>query len=282
MLKLDNVSKRFDTFKLENISFDLPKGYIMGLIGENGSGKTTLINIISGLYKYDKGLICFNGLDLQEEEEKVRQQIGTVIHEEVFDKHFSLINNADRYGRYYNLYERELFVDYASKFNLEITKRYRQLSKGEKLKFSMAFALSHKPRLLLLDEPTANFDKEFRAEFFRVLRDFTNSGECSVILSTHITSDIDMIADYILFLQNGRQLMYGDIESIRKSYRIVAGEEYKIKLLKDRIINMENGEYGSRALVFNRRDIYEKGLKVWEPSIEELMYHIVKGRKRVE
>ena len=273
MLKLDHVSKKLNTFQLRDISFELPAGHIMGLIGENGAGKTTLIHILSGLYSKDQGEISFNGMEYGREEAEIKQEIGVVIHGgDVFDRQDTLIRNADYYGRFYRNYDAALLRTLLEQFRLNGRKKYKHLSKGEVLKFAMAFALSHKPKLLLLDEPTANFDKDFRKQFFDLLRDYTANGENSVILSTHITSDIDKAADYLLYLQKGSQLLYDDIEGIRGNFRIAAGEEYKLRLLKDKVIHMEKGEFGCKALVYNSKKPFDPALKVWEPSIEELMY----------
>lgn len=280
MLKLEQVSKNRNTFHLDHISFELPDGYIMGLIGENGAGKTTLLHIIAGLYSMDAGRLFVHGQEYDKAEADIRQGIGVVFHGDLFDDPVSLMRNARRYGSFYPNYDEEVLKHYADSFQLDIRKQYRQLSKGEKLKFALAFALAHKPRLLLLDEPTANFDTEFRTVFFQVLREYTGSGENSVILSTHITSDIDKAADYLLYLQDGRQVLFGDIEQVRAAYRMAAGEAYKLRLLKDRIIHLEQGEYGSRALVRHSGLPLDPSLKVWEPSVEELMYHMAKGGKR--
>lgn len=279
MLKLEHVSKSRNTFYLDNISFELPGGYIMGLIGENGAGKTTLLHIIEGLYSVDEGRLFIHGQEYDRAEADIRQGIGVVFHGDMFDDPVSLAGNARRYGSFYPAYDKGVLMYYADLFQLDIRKRYRQLSKGEKLKFALAFALAHKPGLLLLDEPTANFDTEFHNIFFQVLREYTGNGENSVILSTHITSDIDKAADYLLYLQDGRQVLFGDIEHIRDAYRMAAGEAYKLNLLKERVIHLEHGEYGSRALVQNSGQPFDPSLKVWEPSIEELMYHMAKGGK---
>lgn len=276
MIHAANISKRFNGFQLKDISFDLPSGYIMGLIGENGAGKTTLLNILCGLYSYDSGEIRIEGQDYRTAEAAIRQELGVVLHEELFEAGEFLLKNAARFGRFYENYDESILREYMNRFSLE-DKKYKQLSKGEKLKFALAFALAHKPKILLLDEPSANFDTDFRKEFHQVLREFTSSGENSVILSTHITSDVEQYADYILFLKKGKQLLYGDIESIRGSYRMVSGEAYKIKLLKERVIHMETGDFTCKALVQHKKMPYDAMLKTWEPSVEELMYHMVKG-----
>lgn len=277
MIDCNNVSKRFTSFSLKNITFNLPAGYICGLIGENGSGKTTLINILSGLYSYD-GEVRISGRDYCNHEYDIKQDIGVVVHGDIFEAQESLISNANYFGRFYKKYSKNLLENYLERFNLNDKKKYKELSKGEKLKFALAFALAHEPRLLLLDEPGANFDIEFRKEFNSLLREFIIDGTRSVILSTHIISDVETFADYILFLKNGEQILFGDVETIREKYRMVSGEKYKIKLLKDRIIYLEEGRISCNALVKHDKQGYDKELKVWEPGIDELMYYIGKGK----
>ena len=277
MIDCNNVSKRFTSFSLKNITFNLPAGYICGLIGENGSGKTTLINILSGLYSYD-GKIRISGRDYCNHEYDIKQDIGVVVHGDIFEAKESLISNANYFGRFYKKYSKNLLENYLERFNLNDKKKYKELSKGEKLKFALAFALAHEPRLLLLDEPGANCDIEFRKEFNSLLREFIIDGTRSVILSTHIISDVETFADYILFLKNGEQILFGDVETIREKYRMVSGEKYKIKLLKDRIIYLEEGRISCNALVKHDKQGYDKELKVWEPGIDELMYYIGKGK----
>ena len=277
MIDCNNVSKRFTSFSLKNITFNLPAGYICGLIGENGSGKTTLINILSGLYSYD-GKIRISGREYCNHEYDIKQDIGVVVHGDIFEAKESLISNANYFGRFYKKYSKNLLENYLERFNLNDKKKYKELSKGEKLKFALAFALAHEPRILLLDEPGANFDIEFRKEFNSLLREFIIDGTRSVILSTHIISDVETFADYILFLKNGEQVLFGDVETIREKYRMVSGEKYKIKLLKDRIIYLEEGRISCNALVKHDKQGYDKELKVWEPGIDELMYYIGKGK----
>ena len=278
MLSVTNVSKKLGSFAIKDISFELPKGYICCLIGENGAGKTTLLKILSGMYSYD-GEISIDGKNYRENEYSIKQDIGVVLQDEIFELKSTLIENGNRYGKYYKNFDKDLFIKYMTDFRLDASKKYKNISKGEKLKFALAFALSHKPRLLILDEPGGNFDIQFREQFHRILREFVADGRNSVILSTHIASDIEKFADYILFLKDGSELIYDDIESIRGKYRMVSGEEYKIKLLKDRVIHLEKGSVTCNALVKNSRKAYDKELKVWEPNIEELMYYLVKGEK---
>lgn len=281
LLEIKNVCKRLGNFKLKNISFQLPEGYILGLVGPNGAGKTSLIHLILGLYEPNEGEILIDGLSYTDNEVEIREKLGTVLLEDLFINTLSLLENGRYFGEYYKNYNEETLLSYLERFRLDGAKKFKQLSKGEKLKFQFAFALSHDAKLLILDEPTANFDPTFRTEFFEVLREFTADGTRSIILSTHLTEDLDRMADYLLYLEKGESLYSGDIEALRDKYRIVIGEEYKIKLLrKDDIIYLEKGEFTNRALVINRPSRLYDALGVSIPTIEELMYFMTKRGKK--
>ena len=285
MIKVENVTKKFDEsgFSLTDINFTVPKGYICGLIGENGAGKSTLINMILGLYHPNKGEIYVNGSNVVINEKITKDQIGYVLAEELFDSHLTLIRNADTYGKYYTKYDSQVFKEYCERFELDCKCKLKNLSKGQKLKFQFAFALAHKPLLLVLDEPTANFDPKFRKEFFDILANFISDGEHSVILATHLTSDLEVIGDYITFLHKGRLVFSEDREKLLSSYRLLQGPAYKGNLLnKDRVIRIEKKDNMMTALVrYSKFEEYDKELVVSIPTIEEIMYHYVKEDKYV-
>lgn len=282
LLELREVSKHLGNFWLNNISLELPEGYIMGLIGPNGAGKTTLLHLILGLYRPEKGELFVDGKNYEKDEREIHELIGTVLLETLFDAGMTLRENGDYYGNYYKNYDAKVFQYYLERFSLEPQRRYKALSKGEELKFQLAFALAHAPKLLVLDEPAGSFDPEFRKEFFAVLKEFIADGTKSVIVSTHLTEDLDRMADYITYLEKGQCLISTDIESLRESYRLVTGETYKIKLIPhENIIYMEEGAYGTRALVQHRqRYVYDKELVAAVPTIEELMYFMTKRRSK--
>ena len=279
MIQFDHVEKKLGNFRISDLSFSVPKGYILGLIGQNGAGKTTLLHLLMGLYHADAGQILVFGADPQKEERKVRAQIGWVLSEEVFSPVQTLEKTADRYGKYYLDYNREVFSYYCTRFGLKKERTLGKLSKGEKLKFQFAFALSHAPRLLILDEPTANFDPEFREEFFHIITDFISDGEKGIVLATHLTTDLDRIADYIAMLDNGKLVFCMEREDLEDSYRILCGEAYKLRLIpEEKVIAVENNSYGARALVrHNKHSIYDPELSVNIPTLEEIMFfHVMK------
>lgn len=278
LVEFKNVWKRLDKFALRDISFALPKGYIMGLIGPNGAGKTTLLHLVLGLYRPTQGDIIIDGEQYTDAAANILNKIGTVLLDDLFDNTLTLIQNASNYGRYYTNYSENALVVYLNRFELDGNRKYKELSKGEKLKFQFAFALSHDAKLLVLDEPTGNFDPGFREEFFHIIKNFIADGERSVILATHLTEDLDKIADYILYLDKGRTIFTDDIESLRTKYRLVTGEQYKINLLhKEQVIHVETGQYGTRALVkHGTAYTYDPSLTVTAPTIEEFMYFMTK------
>ncbi len=281
LLQLKDISKSLGKFRIKDISVELPEGYIMGIIGPNGSGKTSLIHIILGLYKANAGELLIDGMSYEDSEVEIRNLIGTVLLDELFDHSATLRENGINYGAYYKNFKLETLEMYMKRFGLDGDRKFKKLSKGEKLKFQFAFALSYDAKLLILDEPTANFDPSFRKEFFAVLKEYIADGTKSVILSTHLTEDLDKIADYILYIENGSTIFSGDIEKLRDSYRLITGEKYKINLLpKEQVIHVEEGNYGTRALVNHRlRYTYDKELNIAVPTLEELMYFITKRDK---
>jgi len=283
MLQVANVSKKLGTFQLQNMNFELPAGYIMGLIGPNGSGKTTLLHLLMGLYKADEGEITILGKQYENDEHAIHEEIGVVLQERLFEDYRTLQENADYYGKYYVNYKPEQMKAYLESFELDPNRKYKGLSKGEELKFQFAFALAHKPKLLLLDEPTGNFDPEFREEFLKELKNFIADGEHSIILATHLTEDLDQLADYIVYLEKGEQLLAMDIETLHDTFRMVAGDGYKIRTLpQESVIHIEDGTYGTKALIRHRRRFTYTGLTVTKPTIEELMYFITKRKGKLE
>lgn len=279
MLKMTDVRKQLGKFSLGEINLELPKGYIMGLIGPNGAGKTTLLNIVLGLYKPSGGEVMVFDKDYEQSEQAIKNEIGYVLVDDLFCSGLTLLENANMFGKYYDKYDVKIFKEYCKEFELDMNRPLKKFSKGEHLKFQFAFALAHKPKLLILDEPTANFDPEFRNQFFHIITDFVSDGEHSVILATHLTKDLDRIADYLTFIDKGKMLFSDEKENILNQYRMVSGEDYKINLLpKEKILYKEKGKFFSKAFIkHSRLNRYDKELSVSVPTVEEIMYYMIKG-----
>ena len=219
-------------------------------------------------------------MDYENSEKEIRRLLGCVLTDELFMPRLSPEANGDHFGSFYETYDHEGFRKYLELFRVDGKKRFKELSKGQKLKCQFAFALAIKPRYLILDEPTANFDPDFREEFWKQLRAFTSNGKNSVLLATHLTDDLDRMADNLIFLDNGKTVYTGDMESFREHYRILSGELYLLKnIKKEYLINIEEGKYSSRALVINRHG-HPEGLQSAAPTIEEFMYLYCKGAEK--
>ncbi len=281
IVEFDQVNKRLGGFRLEDVTFGFPRGYIMGLVGANGAGKTSLIHMILGIYAPDSGTVRVLGNDYDTKEAWIKERLGFVLQEDLFYTGQSLMGNGDFFGRKYSNFHREQLMRYIDLFGLDGKKKYGRLSKGEKLKFQLAFALSHEPELLILDEAAGSFDPEFRTEFQRIIAEFIEDGKRSVILSTHVFDEIDRMADYILLMDNGKIILYKDRERIAQEYRFVSGESYKInRISRDRIVYAEGNKEQTKALVrHSRYHDYDKELKVTEVTMSDFIYYLMAGLK---
>jgi ABC-2 type transport system ATP-binding protein len=288
MIGLSNVSKQLGNFFIKSLSLVIPDGYICGLVGRNGSGKTSLLHLLLGLYPPDEGEVRMDELTYPADEKVIHDRIGTVLVEELFDGALSALQNAAEYGPFFSNYDAVRYGNLLREFHVEERRRFSKLSKGEKLKCQFAFALACNPNYLILDEPVANFDPEFRTQFWSVLRAFVADGDRSVILASHLTEDLDREADYLIYLDGGKAVYSGDIESFRDSYRMLSGEAWRLKGIgKEKILYLEEREFGAaKALVrHTASEQYEEAITATHPSIEEFMYFYSKyaeERKRKE
>lgn len=202
IFKCENVEKKYKDFSLKPISFTMESGYLTGLIGINGAGKTTLINILSGLDTDFQGKIIVNGLDIKENLEEAKQEIGLVSENLSFFMDHTALENGELLGKYFKNWSIENYYIWLDRMNIPPTQPIYEFSKGMKMKFQISFAMAHSPKILILDEPTAGFDPVFRRDFLNILQDILDK-YIGILMSTHITSDLDKIADYILLLDNG-------------------------------------------------------------------------------
>jgi len=278
ILEVENVTKQIENFKLENINFKLEPGYVMGLIGPNGAGKTTLLMTILGLYHPTEGQVKICGYDMTEQEKAAKSQMGFVLDDNPFMESLSSKENARLYGRYYPEWSMKTFERYARDFELDIRKPMKKLSKGNKMKFQLAFALSHNAKLLVLDEPTAGLDPVFRRELLEIMCEIVSDGERSILYSTHLTNELDRLADYITFLQNGRQLFSLTKEELLERYRLVRGTEKQINALDCGIVvGKKSTESCTEALVRGDLISLPPELAVDRPNIEDIMFYTVQS-----
>jgi ABC-2 type transport system ATP-binding protein len=206
MLSVQGITKHYERFTLNNISFSVSQGRIMGLIGKNGAGKTTTLKSILNLVRPDSGRIEMFGLDFMANEEKCKQGIGVVLGEIDFYKHKTLNAITAVTKRFYRDWDESAYQKYMRTFSLDPHKRVRELSSGMKVKYMLALALSHNAKLLILDEPTSGLDPVARDDLLGLFRQLVKSGERSILFSTHITSDLEKCADDITYIKDGKLL----------------------------------------------------------------------------
>lgn len=284
MLQVNNLDKKLsgtENFHIDNVSLHIPGGYICGLIGENGAGKTTLIRILMGLYN-TSGDVVINRHDMRTDEAAAKDDLAVVFDEGFFQQDMSLEQIGIFYGELYSRFDMSTYLEYLKRFELDKKKRYKKLSKGMKTKAQFAFALSHDAKLFLLDEPTAGLDRHFRDEFLKICADLVSDGSRSILISSHITEDLDRIADYIAYMQDGKLLFVLPKDELCDRFRLVTGEDYKCNLIsKDAVVYKEKSEYSTSALVINKKCfLIDRELEVHTPDIREFMHYFVKGGKQ--
>lgn len=277
MIRVNKVSKNRGNFKLEDISFDLKEGYIMGLIGPNGSGKTTLIKLLLGLIKPDEGEIKIFDKDIFEEEIYVKNNIGFVFDNFNFYEHLNIKDYKKVLKNTYSKFNENLFDSYIENFEIKNKSYIGNLSNGEAIKVMFAGALSHDAKLIILDEPTAGLDPIVRKDILNLLQEVIEDGSKSVIISTHITSDLDGIADYITFINKGKLIFTEDMEWIRERFRLFRGSKEELENSNLNFISIKKNKYYEEGLFINRKDLVSENIST--PTLEDIMYHYIKGEK---
>ena len=278
LLKISHLDKQIGTLHLQDISFTLEPGYIFGLIGRNGSGKTSLIRTILNLYHKDSGAIVVNGCPMDSMEHEAKDQIGFVLDEFIFEEKLSISANGRYFGSTYSKYDHSLFLQFCERFNLDPKQKTGRLSKGQKTRFQLAFALSHQAKLFIMDEPAAGLDPLFRRELTGYMQELVEDGTRSVLFSTHLTADLDQIGDYIALLDEGRFCFCMDKESLRERFVLLEGTEQQIRSLHSpKILAAVHEQYGSTALAEYPDPSMAEGLAVSCPTLAELLFYLRKG-----
>lgn len=212
------LTKKYGSFALSDVSFSLESGYILGLVGKNGAGKTTLMKSLLNPEFSDAGEISIFDINARKAPYMAKQQIGVLMEELPFLGTRSLEDNGRMLGAFYEKFDMDVFFDYLNRFELGRGKIYSELSAGMRMKFQLAFAMAHKPKLLLMDEATGGLDVVFRKEFFYLLQEAVEKEIVSVIISTHVTEDLDKIADYVACIDSGKLKFYHSKEDLYEMY----------------------------------------------------------------
>lgn len=270
MLRLEKVSKDFGKFKLEDISFELKEGYIMGLIGHNGSGKTTIIKLIMNLLNVDSGNIYYMGEDIRKNLKKFKEEVGFVYDELYFYEHLKVKEFKNIIKSFYKNFDDNKFENYLEKFNIDKNTKIKNLSKGQSIKLMLANALSHNAKLLVLDEPSSGLDPIFRKEMINIIQEELESGDKCAIFSTHILTDLEQCADYITLIKDGKLVLSESSEYIKENYKVIKGSKKELDDSNINFIKREDKNYYSQGLFIERG--YETTNNISIATIEDIIY----------
>lgn len=275
-LEIHNVKKSFSNFILDDISFSLPKGFIMGLIGSNGAGKTTTIKLILNMLEKEQGKIEVFGRDNVKNEKEVKQHIGVVFDSNFFVDTWTVKETEKAISIFYDEWSHEIFREMLEKFELTDSIKIGELSRGMQVKLMLACAFSHNAKLLILDEPTSGLDAATRNEFLEILQDYIKDGERSVLFSTHITTDLEQVADYITYLERGKLIYTGNVEELLQKYVIIKGAPNQMTDdLKNHILGIRQTNMGFEGLIdAETAGKYKDKFILDIPTIDEIMIHI--------
>jgi ABC-2 type transport system ATP-binding protein len=283
ILEVRGLEKSYEGFALRDVSFSLPRGYIMGLIGPNGAGKTTIIRLILGLARPDRGGIRALGLDVGTDGAAIRSRIGFVHEAPSFYLHLTVTGLASIVARFYRRWDAGLFRRLASEFELPLGKRVYALSRGMRTKLALALSLSHDAELLVLDEPTSGLDPVFRRELLERLSAYIQDGNRSVLFSTQITSDLERVADYITFIQDGQLVFSATRDEVKDRWGLVKGG---LELLDEDhrrfFRGIETSAFSFTAITDDveaaRQRFSGREVVIERASLEDVMFYLSKAR----
>ncbi|HEY3315036.1 MAG TPA: ABC transporter ATP-binding protein [Bacillota bacterium] len=277
-IEVRELSKDYKGFSLRDVSFSLPAGYIMGLVGENGAGKTTTIRLLLNMVRRTAGTVKIFGLDNIEDEQRIKQDIAVVLDDIYFVDSWRVAEVETALKGFYTNWNSEKYGQYVKSFRLPLDKQVKDLSRGMKLKLMLAVALSHEAKLLILDEPTSGIDPVARNELLGILSTYISDGERSILFSTHITTDLEKIADYITLIRRGRIFYTGTKDDLLESFYTVKGGPDDLKSpLRERIIGLYTSNTGFAGLLPASDLAYApKGVVTETPTIDEILVCISK------
>ena len=256
-IEIRNLQKNYKNFSLNIDNLDIPEGYITGFIGPNGSGKTTTIKSLLGMVKPDSGEIKILNSNINKDT-KTKENIAYVGDESGFLEESKLSNLHKIISKFYPNWDESLYQNYLTKFNIDESKLYKDLSKGQKKQFELIMALSHHPKLLIMDEPTSSLDPIIRNEFLELMQDHIEMDSMTVFYSTHITTDLDKSADYIVMVYNGEILLQGEKDYILDNHVLIKSKKALIdNTIKKQFISLKENAFGFEGLISNKKKAYE-------------------------
>lgn len=279
-IEIKNLSKSYEDFCLNNIILNIPKGSIVGLIGENGAGKSTLISSLLGIIKSSYEQLKIFGMDFKTDEIQIKKDIAVIFDTTHYDDEFTPKFIGQILSKVYSNWDQATYLKYIHQFNLPMKKKIKKFSRGMKMKLEFAIAFSHDAKLLILDEATSGLDPIIRDEILSIIREYTEDENHTVLMSSHITSDLDKISDYIAYIHEGELLFMKPYDELREEYGVLhVGKELLDSLNREDIIGYTKGAYSYTILVKNRLAIQSvfKDLEIMRPTVEEIMLFYAKG-----
>lgn len=282
-IEIKDLTKTYKDFTLDHISLTIPSGVVMGLIGENGAGKSTLINSILGITKSKYDQLNYFGKSFKVCEKEIKEDIAVIFDSTHYNQKFTPKIIEKLLKKIYKKWDSNLFHHYLDRFNIPMNKKIEKLSRGMKMKLEFAIAFSHHAKILILDEATSGLDPVVRDDVLSMIREFTEKEENTVLISSHITSDLDKIADYIAFVHQGKLIFVESYEDIHENYGIInGGKDLFHSLNEEDIVSYIKEPYSYSILVKNKQALQStfSDLEIRRPTIEEFMLFYVKGAKQ--
>ena len=271
-LEIRNLTKQYPGFQLQSLNLTLPGGCIMGLIGENGAGKSTTIKLILDMIRADEGSITVLGRDNRR---LAKEEIGAVLDEVGIPVSLTAKQVGKVMAGIFHNWDQPVYESFLKKLELPENKQFKEYSRGMKMKLGIAIAMSHHPKLLILDEATSGLDPVIRDEVVQMLTDFTREEDHSILISSHIVSDLEKLCDYIAFLHKGKLLLCEEKDRLLEEYCFVQGTAEELgKLPREAVLGMKENRYGAEAIV--RRSAVSSHWMTGAVSIEELFLYMVK------
>ena len=274
-IEITNLNVKLGNFNLSNINLNIEKGSIMGFIGKNGAGKTTLIKSILDIIQLNSGEVLFDGIPMQGKEEQVKQNLGVVYDSLIYPANMTAEGIVKMLSPFYTNFDMEKWNDLMLRFELKSFMKLSSYSKGMQMKFSIAMALAHNPEILILDEPTAGLDPSARADILDLLLEFMQDEQHTVFFSTHITSDLDKIADYITLIDNGKIIFSSEKDALLDHYVLVHIEKESLtEELKQKLTGIKETTFAYEGLCSDKTWFEKvKGVRLARPSIEDIMIY---------
>ena len=279
-IELSHINKSFGDFAIRDLNLMVPSGTICGLVGENGAGKSTTIRLLMGAMRPDSGTASVLGTDVFSPEfREVKEDIGVVLDEAYFPESLNAIQVGKIMAATYRQWDQGLYDGYLKRFDLPPKKQFKDFSRGMRMKLAIAVALSHQPKLLVLDEATAGLDPIVRDEVLDIFNEFTREEDHSILISSHILSDLEKLCDYIAFIHKGDLLFCEEKDRLLEEYGIFEDSRENLDCLQpEAIVAREESRYGGvRALV--KRDLAPTGFRMEKPTVEDVVLFLVKGAK---